>query len=239
MCYEFEFSAGEWQGRRLIGTAPLDTLTGPRSPALVLVARHHSHCRRRRRRRLGRLVRNLDGVRLAGRSSTSCVLALPAVWGIPFTPLLWAPPPLRASWSRQRYPRAPSACEMPSTSSSTGQASSLCPSSSYRSRRLTGADGEWRDRLRRWGGRLPPRSPRSATQRVRLPRGLHAAPPRGRQPLRRWWVGCVAVGDAAAPGRAMRPDVGSPMRLSSLAGVGFDEHVEHLADGALLGDGFS
>jgi hypothetical protein len=35
-----------------------------------------------------------------------------------------------------------------------------------------GADGEWRHRLRRWSNRLPPGSPRSATQRVRLPRGL-------------------------------------------------------------------
>jgi len=34
-------------------------------------------------------------------------------------------------------------------------------------------------------------------------------------------------------------DVGSSVCSSSLAGVGFDEDVEYLADGALLGDGFS
>ena len=37
----------------------------------------------------------------------------------------------------------------------------------------------------------------------------------------------------------VRADVGSPVRSSSLASVGFDEDVEYLADGALLGDRFS
>ena len=103
-CVPNSISAGEWQGRRLIGTAPLDTLTGPRSPALVLVARHRPHSvaiyvvslaalfgtstayhRLARsstaRRRLRRLDHSMISVLIAG-TYTPCVSSPSrAVWG--------------------------------------------------------------------------------------------------------------------------------------------------------------
>ena len=190
--------------------------------------RRRPHCCRHLRREFGRLVRNLDCVPPAGAESDG---QAPPAAARPLDDLcahrrylytLSSPsrrcgdPVLAAVWGGATASVVATAAEIHrlvgvselSTSSSGGQHRRCA-----RPRRIdpgvwAGADGERRHRLRRWSNRLPPGPPRSATRRVRLPRGLarlHHCGPSATSP----WCG-------SSP-HSRRPVLGIRRRLSPIA----------------------